>query len=100
MAIEDGAQPVPAGERLAARGREAADNARWAAANVVGVLDARRRRRPTTLAVSLIDLLDLVEHARRENPGMRGSELLPKGGASPARRPVEMLLRGVYSVKG
>ena len=48
-------------------------------------LDARRES-GDDLAVALLKLLDLVEHARRENPGMRGSEFLPRGGpdAGPA----------------
>ena len=49
--------------------------------------------------MSLLGILVLVDHARRENPGMRGSTLLRWGGPSPGRRVVEMLLRGVYSVK-
>ncbi len=31
---------------------------------------------------------------------MRGSDFMPRGGPSPARRLVEMMLRGVYSLKG
>ena len=49
--------------------------------------------------MSLLKLLDLVEHARRENPGMRGSDFMPRGGPSPARRLVEMMLRGLYSLR-
>ena len=90
-------EPIsPNDDRLTARGREAADNARWAATRVI-----ERLANPggNTLASDLLELVTLVEHARRENPGMRGSELLPKGDtASPGRRPVEMLLRGIYSV--
>lgn len=85
----------PDDDRLTARGRQAADNARWAAAHVV---DRLANPDENSLARDLLDLLALIEHARRENPGMRSSELLPKGNtASPGRRPVEMLLRGVYS---
>lgn len=44
--------------------------------------------------------IELVEHAERENPGMRGSEFLPRGGPSPAPRVVEVLLPGVSRPSG
>ena len=97
MEIGDGAGSASGDDRFAARGGQAADNGRHAAAYVLDVLDARRAS-GDDLAVSLIELLDLVEHARRENPGMRDSALLPRGGPSPGRRVVEMLLRGIYSL--
>ena len=30
---------------------------------------------------------------------MRGSDFMPRGGPSPARRLVEMMLRGLYSLR-
>ncbi len=99
MEIDDGAGSVGRADKFAARGGQAADNARHAAAYVIGELDARGAS-GDDLAVSLLRLLDLVEHARRENPGMGGSDFMPRGGPSPARRLVEMMLRGVYSLKG
>ena len=90
MEIGDGAGSASGltGLRPAAAGRP--DNARHAAAYVIGELDARGAS-GDDLAVSLLKLLDLVEHARRENPGMRGSDFMPRGGPSPARRLVEMI---------
>lgn len=75
-------------------GREAADRARYAAISVVDLLEGRRVS-AGDVAVSLLQLLELIEHAKRENPGMWGSDLLPKAGPSVERRLVEMLLRGV-----
>ena len=97
MDIGDGAGSASGADRFAARGGQAADNARHAAAYVIGELDARRAS-GDDLAVSVLKLLDLVDHARRENPGMRGSDFMRRGGPSPVRRLVEMLLRGVYSL--
>ena len=82
----------------AACGVQPTGNARHAAACVIGVLEACPAS-ADDLAVSLLDLLELVEHAERENPGMRGSEFPPGGRPSPGRRLVEMLLRGVYSLE-
>ncbi len=70
---------------------------RHAAAYVIGVLDTRRAS-DDDLAVLLLELLELVEHAEHENPGMRGSEFLPRGGPSPGQRVVEVLLPGVYTL--
>ena len=98
MEIGDGAGSASGADRFAARGGQAADNARHAAAYVIGELDARRAS-GDDLAVSLLRPLDLVEHAKRENPGMRGSDFMPRGGPSPARRLVEMMLRGLYSLR-
>jgi len=62
------------------------------------VLDARRAS-ADDLAVSLLELLERVEHAEREDAGLRGSEFSPRGHPSPGRRLVGMLLMGVYSLK-
>ena len=79
MEIDDGAGSVGRDDKFAARGGQAADNARHAAAYAIGELDARGAS-GDDLAVALLDLLALVEHAKRENPGMRRSVRLPRGG--------------------
>ena len=85
MDTEDRAESASGDDRLEVRGGEVTDNApprgglRRGSAGGPGVSVG-------DLAVLLLKLLEFVEHAKRENPGMRGSALLPKGGPSPAPR--------------
>ena len=78
MDVRDRAESASGDDRFTTRGREAADRARYTAISVVDLLEAGRAS-GDDFAVSLLRLLELVEHAKRENPGMRGSDLLPRG---------------------
>ncbi len=82
LEIEDGGGPAPAGDS-ARRPAAARRPTGWAAGNVIDALDARRAA-AEDLAVSLLDLLYLVEHAKRESPAC-GAELLPKRGTRSAK---------------
>ena len=98
MVIGNRPQSASVAGRVAACGGRPAGNARHAAAYVIGVLEARRAS-ADDFAVSLLERLERVEHAEREDAGLRGSEFPPRGRPSPGRRLVEMLLMGVYSLK-
>ncbi len=83
VAMAVGNRPDPAAED---RGLAVPDpdpgNGRHAAICVVDLLEPHGSS-VDDFAVSLLKLLEFVEHTKPENPGMRGSALLPTGGAQP-----------------
>lgn len=76
--------------RSAHRPRPRGGRPRWAAADVIAALDARRAA-AEDLTVALVDLLYLVEHAKRENPGVWGRATAEaRGETAAARRLAEL----------